>query len=248
MELPENTIVAATQNQHKIREIEAITERFGMRIIGRDEAGIPNIEIAEDGSTFEENSYKKAYEIMKICGRPTIADDSGIEADCLGGAPGIYSARFAATDGIPELYRVNVDIDLTGSEDKAVSEPKSGNCDEGAWDRTGAPEGDGDDKDNNRKLMELLRDVPYEERTGRFVSVITLVYPGGETIVCRGTVEGHILTEERGEGGFGYDPMFIPDGYDKTFGELPAELKNQISHRANALKLLAEKLKERQSY
>lgn len=208
MELPENVIVAATQNQHKIREIEAITAKFGMKIISRDEAGIPPIEIVEDGKTFEENSYKKAYEIMKLCGRPTIADDSGLEADCLDGAPGIYSARFAAMD-------------------------------------TEEPLADSDDKENNRKLMGLLADVPYEERTGRFVSVISMVFPDDDPIICRGTVEGHILTEERGEGGFGYDPMFIPDGYDKTFGELPAELKNSISHRANALKLLEKKLQER---
>ena len=233
MELPENVIVAATQNSHKIREIEAITARFGMEIIGRDDAGIPKVEIAEDGTTFEENSYKKAFEIMMLCGRPTIADDSGIELDCLGGAPGIYSARFAAIDGIPELYR-----DATLKAGKLDAD-RMGRGDDNS-------EGDSDDKDNNRKLMDLLRDVPYQDRTGRFVSVITLVYPDGDTIVCRGTVEGHILTEERGEGGFGYDPMFIPEGYDRTFGELPAELKNQISHRANALKLLDEKLQERQ--
>lgn len=213
MDLPENIIVAATQNRHKIREIEAITARFGMEMIGRDEAGLPDIEIVEDGLTFEENSYKKAYEIMKLCGRPTIADDSGLEVDCLGGAPGIYSARFAAIDGLDG-----------GAETTA----------------------DSDDRDNNRKLMALIKDIPYEERTARFVSVITLVFPDGEVISCRGTVEGHVIPEERGEGGFGYDPMFIPEGHDRTFGELPAELKNSISHRANALKLLDEKLRMRQ--
>ena len=79
----EKIIVAATQNNHKIREIEAITKKFGMTIISRNEAGIPDIEIVEDGETFEENSYKKAYEIMKLCGKITIADDSGLEVDCL---------------------------------------------------------------------------------------------------------------------------------------------------------------------
>ena len=101
MDLPENIIVAATQNQHKIKEIEAITAKFGLAIVGRDEAGIPPVEIVEDGSTFEENSYKKAYEIMKLCGRATIADDSGLEVDCLGGAPGIFSARFAEMEDCP---------------------------------------------------------------------------------------------------------------------------------------------------
>ncbi len=213
MNLTEQTIVAATRNVHKIREIDQITRQFGMKIISRDEAGIPPIEIEEDGTTFEENSHKKAYEIMKLCGQITIADDSGIEADALGGAPGIYSARYAAMSD-----------DLM--EDQAPGE-------------------DSDDKENNQKLIRLLSPFPYEERTGRFVSVITMVFPDGESIVARGTVEGHILLEERGEGGFGYDPMFVPDGYDKTFGELPAETKNEISHRANALKVLKQKLEER---
>ena len=137
-----HTIVAATQNKHKIVEIEAITKEFGMDIISRDEAGVPDIEIVEDGNTFEENSYKKAYEIMKLCGKITIADDSGLEVDCLDGAPGVYSARFAGEDG--------------------------------------------DDEANNRKLIDLIKDVPYEKRTGRFVSVITMVFPDGESLVARG--------------------------------------------------------------
>lgn len=196
------TIVAATQNQHKIKEIEAITKEFGMSIIGRDEAGIPKVDVVEDGETFEENSYKKAYEIMKLCGKITIADDSGLEVDFLDGAPGVYSARFAGDDG--------------------------------------------DDGANNRKLISLIKDVPYEKRTGRFVSVITMVFPDGEAIVARGEVEGHILLEEQGSNGFGYDPLFVPAGYDKTFGQIEPEIKNRISHRANALIKLREKLTERE--
>ena len=194
-------IIAATQNKHKIREIEAITKKFGMEIVSRDEAGIENVEVVEDGTTFEENSYKKAYEIMKLCGEPTIADDSGIVVDCIGGAPGVYSARFAGVDG--------------------------------------------DDKANNRKLMEMIKDFPFEERTARFVSVITMVYPDGDTIVARGEVEGHVIPEEIGENGFGYDPMFIPLGYDITFGQFDPEDKNKISHRANALVSLQKQLEER---
>ncbi len=208
MNLTDRRIIAATRNEHKIREMEAITGQFGMKIISRDDAGVPDVEIVEDGATFEENSYKKAYGIMELTGEITIADDSGIEADYLDGAPGIYSARFAAMD----------------SEDD--------------------PEADSDDSENNKKLMRLLQGVPYEKRTGRFVSVITMVFPNGDCITARGTVEGHILLEERGDGGFGYDPMFVPEGYDKTFGELPAELKNRISHRANALAALRDKLEK----
>lgn len=196
-------IVAATQNQHKIKEIEAITREFGMSIVSRDEAGVPKVEIMEDGATFEENSYKKAYEIMKLCGKITIADDSGLEVDCLDGAPGVYSARFAGVDG------------------------------------------DGADAANNQKLVSLIKDVPYEERTGRFVSVITMVFPDGEVIVARGEVEGNLLLEVQGENGFGYDPLFVPAGYDVSFGVIDPAIKNQISHRANALQALREKLQQR---
>lgn len=196
-----NVIVAATQNKHKIEEIEAITRQFGMSIVSRDEAGVPKVDILEDGETFEENSYKKAYEIMKLCGRITIADDSGLEVDCLDGAPGVYSARFAGVDG--------------------------------------------DDDANNKKLTELIKDVPYEKRTGRFVSVITMVFPDGETIVARGEVEGHLLLEKRGQNGFGYDPLFVPQGYDETFGEIDPQIKNKISHRAGALAELRRKLAEK---
>lgn len=198
----ENIIVAATQNKHKIREIEAITKEFGLSIISRDEAGVPKVEVVEDGETFEENSYKKAYEIMKLCGKITIADDSGLEVDCLDGAPGVYSARFAGIDG--------------------------------------------DDEANNRKLIGLIKNVPYEKRTGRFVSVITMVFPDGSSVVARGEVEGHIVLEEQGSNGFGYDPLFVPAGYDRTFGEIEPEIKNRISHRANALNALREKLRNRE--
>lgn len=191
-------IVAATKNKHKIREIEAITKEFGMTIIPRDEAGVPDIEVEENGETFEENSYIKAYEIMKLCGKITIADDSGLVVDYLDGAPGVYSARFAGVDG--------------------------------------------DDEANNEKVLRLMEGVPFEKRTARFVSVITMVFPDGSSIVARGEVEGHLLNETVGENGFGYDPMFVPCGYDKSFGELDADIKNSISHRANALKVLREKL------
>lgn len=194
------TVVAATQNRHKIEEIEAITKEFDINIISRQEAGAPDIEIVEDGTTFEENSYKKAFEIMKLTGIPSVADDSGLAVDALDGAPGVYSARFSGLDG--------------------------------------------DDKANNRKLLELLKDVTMEKRTARFVSVITLIFPDGKTIVCRGECEGHIMFEESGSNGFGYDPLFRPEGYEVSFGQLPAEEKNRISHRAKALILLREKLKE----
>jgi len=195
-------IVAATQNKHKIREIGEILKEFDMEIIARDDAGVPKVDIVEDGETFEENSYKKAYGVMQLCGKTTIADDSGIVVDCIGGAPGVYSARFAGVDG--------------------------------------------DDEANNRKLVEMIKDFPYEERTARYVAVITMVFPDGETIVARGEIEGHLLLEPVGTNGFGYDPYFVPVGYDTTFGVIDPEIKNRISHRANALVKLREQLKDRE--
>lgn len=193
-------IVAATKNKHKVDEIQAITKEFGMDVIPRDEAGVPDVEVEEDGSTFEENSEKKAREIQALCGEITIADDSGLMVDALGGAPGVISARFAGEDG--------------------------------------------NDEKNNEKLLRLLDNVDRDKRTARFVSVITMIYPDGRKIVARGECEGHIIYKPRGTNGFGYDPLFIPIGYDKTFAELSGEEKNRISHRAAALQKLKLLLQE----
>ena len=194
-------IVAASRNRHKIEEIEAITKKFGMSIISRDEAGVPPVEIVEDGETFEENSFKKADEIMKLCGKITLADDSGLMVDYLGGAPGVYSARFAGEDG--------------------------------------------NDEKNNEKLLKLLDGVPAKGRTAKFVSVITMVYPDGTVLSGRGECPGRIITVPTGDGGFGYDPLFVPDGYEKTFAQLTPEEKNAISHRAAALTELEKLLEAR---
>lgn len=197
----DKVIVAASRNKHKIEEIEAITKKFGMSIISRDEAGVPPVEIEEDGETFEENSFKKANEIMKLCGKITLADDSGLMVDYLGGAPGVYSARFAGEDG--------------------------------------------NDEKNNDKLLKLLDGVPAKERTAKFVSVITMVYPDGTVLSARGECPGRIITVPTGDGGFGYDPLFVPDGYEKTFAQLTPEEKNAISHRAAALVELEKLLEAR---
>ncbi|SFE47866.1 XTP/dITP diphosphohydrolase [Peptostreptococcaceae bacterium pGA-8] len=194
------TIVAASRNVHKIQEIGAVTSRFGLKIISRDEAGIPPFEVEEDGETFEENSMIKAKAILDYCGKPTIADDSGLMVEYLSGAPGVYSARFAGND-----------------------------C---------------NDKRNNEKLLELLSDIPYKERRAKFVSVITLLFPDGRKLVARGECEGHIIEHEEGSNGFGYDPLFVPDGYGSTFAMLAPEVKNTISHRAKALEHLAQLLKD----
>ncbi|HPR23876.1 MAG TPA: RdgB/HAM1 family non-canonical purine NTP pyrophosphatase [Bacillota bacterium] len=213
-------IVAASRNRNKIREIGRITGKFGIEIISRDDAGVPKTEIEEDGTTFEENSYKKAFEIMKLCGMPTLADDSGIEVDCIGKAPGVYSARFAQ----PEVSETG-----EKAEDADAEMP------------TNDPQ-EIQDKLNNKKLISMIRDFSYEERRGRFVCVITMVWPDGRKLTARGEVEGHILLEERGDGGFGYDPLFVPLGHNRTFAEMSSEEKNSMSHRGKALTELARLL------
>ncbi|MBQ6439767.1 MAG: RdgB/HAM1 family non-canonical purine NTP pyrophosphatase [Mogibacterium sp.] len=208
------TAILASQNKNKIKEIRAILEKFGLYVITRDDAGIPTDDIEETGTTFEENSHLKASVIMdmiaadpsleKYLDSPVIADDSGLMVDALGGAPGVYSARYAGEG-----------------------------C---TYD------------DNNTKLLAALEEVPESERTAKFVTVITLIYPnekgvpeaavpqdGRYVLVASGECCGHIAAEKRGEGGFGYDPIFIPDGYSKSFAELGTDFKNTISHRARAL-------------
>ncbi|HRV33966.1 MAG TPA: XTP/dITP diphosphatase [Anaerovoracaceae bacterium] len=193
-------MIAATQNIHKIREMEAITADFGIKIVTQAEAGLPPTDVEETGSTFEENSALKARTICHLSGLPAIADDSGLAVDALGGAPGVYSARYAG----PEA----------------------------------------DDQANNAKLLAALADVPKAGRTGRYVSVITLAYPDGRLLTARGECTGTLLTAPRGTGGFGYDPLFVPDGTTLTFAEMSAEQKNRISHRARALARLREILEE----
>ncbi|MBM6991289.1 XTP/dITP diphosphatase [Mobilibacterium timonense] len=193
-------VVLASRNKGKIKEIGDVLGKFGMTVVSRDDYGIDAFEVEETGETFEENSYIKAKAILDIAGVPTIADDSGLEVDCLNGAPGVYSARFAGEGCTPH--------------------------------------------DNNVKLLGLLKGIPYEERTARFVSVITMLFPDGRKLVARGECPGHIAEDFRGEGGFGYDPIFIPEGRDETFGEMSAEEKNAISHRGRSLARLEEMLGE----
>lgn len=193
-------VILASRNEGKLREMRIILSKYGMDVVSRDDAGIPAFEVEETGTTFEENSYLKAKAIMEASGCPTIADDSGLVVDALGGEPGVYSARYAG-------------------------------------------EGCTDD-DNNELLLRRMESVPDGERSARFVSVITMLFPDGRKLVAKGTVEGRIDRCLDGERGFGYDPLFIPDGYDRSFGVLSSEIKNSISHRAKALSELEMLLNE----
>jgi XTP/dITP diphosphohydrolase len=183
-------LLIASRNEKKKRELLQIIDASDLEIITLRE--IPEApEVEEDGVTFRENAIKKAKEIAEFTGIVTLADDSGLEVDALGGRPGVYSARFAG-------------------------EPS-------------------DDEKNNRKLLEMLAEVPAKERTARFRCVIALASPNGRIETAAGACEGRIGFSPGGEGGFGYDPLFIPDGFNLTFAELSPEVKNRISHRGKAL-------------
>ncbi len=185
-------VFLATGNKHKIEEIKKIFNKENIEILSILD-GIEIPDVIEDGTTFLENSKKKAVEIAEFTNMITIADDSGICVEALNNEPGVYSARYAG---------------------------------EGAT-----------DQENNEKLIKNL--VGIENRKAKFVCVITLAKPNGETYSYEGEVSGEIIDEARGEHGFGYDPYFYIAEYKKTTAELGDE-KNKISHRAKAL----EKLKE----
>lgn len=190
-------IFLATGNKNKIEEITDILKNIKDISILSIKDGIEIPEVIEDGDTFEANSTKKALEIAKFTGMITIADDSGLCVDALGGVPGVYSARYSG---------------------------------EGATDAS-----------NNAKLIANLQGV--ENRKAHFVSVITLGKPDGRFYSFRGEVAGEIIDTPRGETGFGYDPHFYVPEYKKTLAEMP-EMKNVISHRANALKKLEKELEK----
>ena len=193
-------VVLASQNKHKLAEIQAILSRFDMELVLQSELGL-HIDVEETGASFEENSMLKARAVVEATGLPAIADDSGLCVDVLGGEPGIYSARYGAPECVTDRDRLN-------------------------------------------HLLENLRGVRSEERTARFVCVITLLRPDGSSLIARGSCEGLITFEPRGEDGFGYDPVFYVPAMGCTFAQMGAERKNAISHRANALMRLERMLEE----
>jgi XTP/dITP diphosphohydrolase len=198
------TIIFATGNQGKMREIRKILE--GLQIDGEEtqilsmkEAGI-SADIEENGSTFAENAIIKAKAVAEKTDAIVLADDSGLEIDYLHGEPGIYSARYLGED---TSYHVK-----------------------------------------NLKLIERLAGVEEEKRTARFVCVIAAVLPDGRIFTETGTIEGRIGYEEKGEGGFGYDPIFYVPEYGKSTAELSEDEKNAISHRGKALRAIRTRLEQ----
>ena len=193
-------VVLASKNAHKLKEISKITEKFGIELVLQSQLGI-DMDVEENGSTFEENSYIKAKAVMDATGLPALADDSGIAVDALNGEPGIYSARYGFDESLDDWGRLLL-------------------------------------------LLKNTENVPDGSRQAQFVCVITLVMPDGQVIQARGEAHGQLLRAPIGDGGFGYDPIFYYPPLGKAFAQLSAEEKNQVSHRAVALNLFNEKLKE----
>lgn len=190
-------LIIASNNKHKIYEIKRILGDRFEEILSLSEAKIDH-ETVEDGTTFMENALKKAREIAAISKEAALADDSGICAHALDGAPGVYSARYSGSHG--------------------------------------------NDEDNNDLLLSNLSDKA--DRSAHYTCAMALVFPDGREIQAEGYMYGQIITERRGSGGFGYDPLFVPDGESRTVAEMTDDEKNAISHRGRALALLLEKLNE----
>jgi XTP/dITP diphosphohydrolase len=194
--MTDRILLAATRNPGKIREFRGLLAGLPFLVRGLADLGI-GTEIEESGATFRENAEIKARGYAVLAGEIAVSDDSGLVVDALGGAPGVYSARFAGPDA--------------------------------------------SDADRISKLLAAIEASGSSDRSARFVCAISAAAPDGTILAtCEGVCEGTIAREARGGRGFGYDPVFVPAGFDRSFGELSDEVKSQISHRARAsAKLLA---------
>ncbi|AJG97060.1 non-canonical purine NTP pyrophosphatase [Clostridium beijerinckii] len=192
-------LILASNNKKKIKEMKEILKEIDVEVRSLEDERI-NIDVVEDGKTFEENAKKKAKEIYeyllerKDSNFIVLADDSGLEVNYLNGEPGIYSARYAGEHG--------------------------------------------NDSKNNEKLLNKLKGVLKINRGAKFICQLAMFTDKGEYFKVTGEVEGYIIEELHGDGGFGYDPLFFYEPLDKTFAELTSEEKNEISHRGKALKEL----------
>ena len=181
-------ILIATGNRHKLGELRVLLNVAGIEFVGTDAfANLPDP--VEDADTFEGNALIKARTLSEATGLWTLADDSGLEVDALGGEPGVLSARYAGKHG--------------------------------------------DTPANNAKLLRELSGKA--DRRARFRCAVALVAPDGRSWTVDGTCEGHIIHAESGAGGFGYDPLFVPEGYAETFAQLGPDVKNGLSHRGKAV-------------
>ncbi|MEQ8292307.1 MAG: RdgB/HAM1 family non-canonical purine NTP pyrophosphatase [Roseovarius sp.] len=192
-----DTLLVATHNAGKLKEIKSLLEPYGITVIGAAERNLPEPEETE--STFVGNARIKAHSAAKATGLPALSDDSGIEIDALGGMPGVWTADWAETE--------------TGRDFVVAM---------------------------NRAHDELLKSGAPQPWTARFCCTLVLAWPDGHDEVFPGTVDGHVVWPMRGDMGHGYDPVFQPNGYDRTFGEMDGNEKNRMSHRADAFAKLVQ--------
>lgn len=201
MGFPERLAIAS-HNAHKLRELGRICADWPVAWVTvetHDPAAFPDVE--ETGATYLDNALLKATEVAAALGVPAIADDSGIEVDALGGAPGPRSARYSGEHAT--------------------------------------------DEQNLDALLRAIKGVPAGGRTARYRCVAAIAWPSGEAAHTDGVCEGALVSKRRGVGGFGYDPVFVPAGWDETMAELADEQKDRISHRGRAFRALRELLAER---
>ncbi len=191
-------VVLASANRGKLRELAALLSPLSLTLVPQQSLGIASVE--ESGGSFLDNALLKARHAARHAQLPALADDSGLEVDALGGAPGVWSARFAGA----------------GASDAR----------------------------NLERLLEALRTVPDGRRTARYQCVIVLVRGADDArpLIAQGSWEGRIIDTPRGTGGFGYDPVFVPAGEERTAAELDAAAKNAVSHRGQALAALVAML------
>lgn len=192
-------IAVATKNQNKAKEFNALFNIPDVEFVSMSTLGFDG-DIEENGNTFEENAIAKAKFICDMFGIPAIADDSGLCVDALGGAPGIFSARYASINGH-----------------------------------------NSSDSDNIDKLLADMKNV--DNRSAKFVCAMAFCTPEGVQECVKGICEGHIEHQIKGNGGFGYDPVFFANAVGRTFGECTNEEKNKVSHRSIAVKLMSEIIK-----
>lgn len=190
-------LILSTDNKNKAKELREILKDLPIEILTKQEAGIEDLHVVEDGDTLQHNSLKKARELAALVDAMVMADDSGLFVESLGGDPGVYSSRYGGEDGNDAL--------------------------------------------NNRTLLQNLEG---KDRKASFKTVIALITEDNQEYTVEGECKGKILESPLGENGFGYDPLFVPDGYSETFAQLPSSIKNSISHRRRAIDALREKLEE----
>jgi len=200
MTFPERLAIASA-NRHKLREILEICADWPVEWITVETHPGPWPEVDEPHEDYLANALEKGRAVAAALGVPALADDSGIEVDALGGAPGPRSARYAGPGA--------------------------------------------SDAENRRRLLSALKGIPGSGRTARFRCVAALVWPDGREVHAEGVCEGVLLRAERGSGGFGYDPLFVPEGWERTMAELAPAEKHRISHRGRALRALRELLVHR---